>query len=385
MTSLFATPDPDLEDQQVIGEIHATRASLADYLRAPKRWNGPLRRTSTARAIQGSNTIEGYTVSDEDAVAAVDDEPPLSTDDETWLAILAYRRVLTYVLNVATEPGFVIDEAVLRSMHFMLLDHDLSKTPGRYRTSEIFIRDDKRGVNVYAGPEGDLVPGLMRALSESLSRPTSDDPLVKGAMAHLDLVMIHPFRDGNGRMARALQTMVLAQDQVVEPTFSSIEEWLGDNTQDYYDVLAATGRGAWSPGNDATLWVKFNIRAHHMQAQTMRRRFEEAEIQWRRIDELVATHRLNERIGAALFDALIGLRVTRPSYVKLTELDERTATRDLVNAANLGLLEARGERRGRHYVAGDPLRQIQADLRASRKPLDDPYPTLIGEIRRGLP
>lgn len=385
MTSLFATPDPDLEDQQVIGEIHETRASLADYLRAPKRWNGLLRRTSTARAIQGSNTIEGYTVSDEDAVAAVDDEPPLSADEETWLEIIAYRRVLTYVLNVATEPGFVIDEAVLRSMHFMLLDHDLSKTPGRYRINEIFVRDDKRGVNVYAGPDADLLPDLMRTLSESLSKPTTDDPLVRGAMAHLNLIMIHPFRDGNGRMARALQTMVLAQDQVVEPTFSSIEEWLGNNTQDYYDVLAATGHGAWNPGNDATLWVKFNLRAHHMQAQTMRRRFDEAEIQWRKIDELVAKHRLNERIGAALFDALIGLRVTRPSYVKLTELDERTATRDLVNAANMGLLDARGERRGRHYVAGEPLRQIQAELRAGRKPLDDPYPRLIGEIRRAMP
>jgi len=385
MASLFATSDLDLEDQQVISEIHETRASLADYLRAPKRWNGLLRRTSTARAIQGSNTIEGYTVSDEDAVAAVDDEPPLSADEETWLEIIAYRRVLTYVLNVATEPGFVIDETVLRSMHFMLLDHDLSKAPGRYRTTEIFVRDDKRGVNVYAGPDGDLVPELMRSLSESLSTPTADDPLVRGAMAHLNLVMIHPFRDGNGRMARALQTMVLAQDHVVEPTFSSIEEWLGNNTQDYYDVLAATGHGAWNPHNDATLWVKFNLRAHHMQAQTMRRRFNEAEIQWRKIDELVAAHRLNDRIGAALFDALIGLRVTRPSYVKLTELDERTATRDLVNAADIGLLEARGERRGRHYVAGEPLRQIQAALRADRKPLDDPYPTLIGEIRRALP
>ncbi len=385
MTGLFTTPDPDLEDQRVITEIHDIRASLADFLRAPKRWNGLLRRTSTARAIQGSNTIEGYTVSEEDAVAAVDDEPPISADDATWLEILAYRRVLTYVLNVATEPGFVIDEAVLRSMHFMLLDHDLSKTPGRYRTKETFVRDDRRGVNVYAGPDGDLVPDLMRELSQSLASPTSDDPLVRGAMAHLNLVMIHPFRDGNGRMARALQTMVLAQDQVVEPTFSSIEEWLGNNTQDYYDVLAATGRGAWNRANDATLWVKFNLRAHHMQAQTMRRRFDEAETQWRKLDVLLANYKLNDRIEAALFDALIGLRVTRPSYVKLTDLDERTATRDLVKAAEAGLLEARGERRGRHYVAGEPLRLIQEQIRAERGPLTDPYPTLIGEIRRALP
>jgi Fic family protein len=385
MPTLFTTPAPDLEDQQVIAEIHAFRASLADFLRVPKRWNGLLRRTTTARAIQGSNTIEGFTVSDEDAVAAVDDEPPLSADHATWLEILAYRRVLTYVLNVATEPGFVIDEAVLRSMHFMLLDHDLLKMPGRYRTKEIFVRDDKRGVNVYEGPDGDLVPELMRALSQSLATSNPDDPLVRGAMAHLNLVMIHPFRDGNGRMARALRTMVLAQDQFIEPTFSSIEEWLGNNAQDYYDVLAATGRGSWHPESDATLWVKFNLRAHHMQAQTMRRRFDEAETQWRRIDELIGDHRLNDRIGAALFDALLGLRVTRPSYVKLTELDERTATRDLVNAAELGLLEARGERRGRHYIAGEPLQQIREQLRAERKPLDDPYPTLTGEIRRALP
>ena len=154
MPTLFVTPDPDLEEQQVIAEIHGVRASLADFLRVPKRWNGLLRRTSTARAIQGSNTIEGYTVTDEDAVAAVDDEPPMTADGATWLEILAYRRVLTYVLNVATEPGFVIDEAVLRSMHFMLLDHDLSKTPGRYRTHGIFVRDDRRGANVYEGPAG---------------------------------------------------------------------------------------------------------------------------------------------------------------------------------------------------------------------------------------
>jgi Fic family protein len=385
MATLFRTPDPDLEDQQVITEIHDIRASLADVLRAPRRWNGLLRRTAAARAIQGSNTIEGYSVTDEDAVAAVDNEPPLTADEATWAEIVAYRRVLTYVLNVATEPAFVIDEVVLRSMHFMLLEHDLTKSPGRYRTSGVYVRDDRTETTVYEGPSFEIVPDLMRALSGSLTTPAHDDPLVRAAMAHLNLVMIHPFRDGNGRMARVLQTMVLAQDQVVEPTFSSIEEWLGSNTQDYYEVLAAVGRGSWQPENDATLWVKFNLRAHHMQAQTMRRRFDEAETQWAHIDRLIAQHRLPERLGNALFDALLGLRITRPSYLNLTDVDERTGTRDLVAAAERGLLEARGERRGRHYVAGAPLQRIRENLRASRKQLVDPYPTLTAEIRRARP
>lgn len=383
MPDLFRPPSPDLVDSQVIGEVHDIRASLADVLRMPRRWTGGLRRTSAARAIQGSNTIEGYTVSTEDAAAAFDDEPPLSADDATWAEILGYRRVLTYVLNVATSSGFVIDESVLRSMHFMLLEHDLAKYPGRYRESSVYVRDDRRDANVYEGPPPEDVPGLVATLSRALATPKADDdPLVRGAMAHLNLVMIHPFRDGNGRMARALQTMVLAQDHLVEPTFSSIEEWLGSNTQEYYDVLAAVGQGRWHPGDDASLWLKFSLRAHHMQAQTLRRRFADAERQWEHIDTIVGENGLPERLGAALFDAMLGLRVTRPSYLKHTALDERTATRDLVRAADLGLLAPKGERRGRHYLAGEPLTAIREELRRGRAPLVDPYPTLADEIRR---
>ncbi|MCW2785153.1 MAG: Adenosine monophosphate-protein transferase SoFic [Marmoricola sp.] len=382
MTELFRTPDPDLQDQHVIDEIRATRAELSSVLRAPKRWTGGLRRTSSARAIQGSNTIEGYTVSDEDAAAAVDDEPPLSADESTWAEILGYRRVLTYVLNVATEPGFVIDETSLRSLHFMLLEHELSKAPGRYRAGSVFVRDDRAEKNVYEGPDSDNVPRLMKALSADLTRTSQDDALIRGAMAHLNLVMIHPFKDGNGRMARALQTMVLAQDQVVEPTFSSIEEWLGANTQAYNDVLAAVGQGSWNPGNDATLWVKFNLRAHHMQAQTVQRRFREAEDQWRAIDSLLTEHKLPERTADAVFDVMLGLRVNRPTYVKRTGVVERTATRDLLALAEAGLLAARGERRGRSYVAGDPVLAIRDSIRADRQPLADPYPTLETEIRQ---
>ena len=69
--------------------------------------------------------------------------------------------------------------------------------------------------------------------------------MVRAAMAHLNLVMIHPFRDGNGRMARCLQTYVLACEQIVSPVFSSIEEYLGRNTPAYYNILDEVGGGSW--------------------------------------------------------------------------------------------------------------------------------------------
>ena len=114
-------------------------------------------------------------------------------------------------------------------------------------------------------------------------------------MAHLNLVMIHPFRDGNGRMARALATLVLTRSDIGEPEFSSIEEWLGANTEDYYSVLAHTGHGSWRPRPDPHLWLTFNLRAHHMQAQTVARRVKDAGQTWTELDALALENGLPER------------------------------------------------------------------------------------------
>lgn len=295
-----------------------------------------MRRTTQAKAIRGSNSIEGYAVTEQDAIAAVDDEEPVTADDRTWAEITGYRRALTYVLTVAPVPLFRIDAQVVRSLHFMLLEHDLSKGPGHYRPGSIYVHDERDGTQVYEGPDPDLVPALMDAMVDRLAAERDLDPMVRGAVAHLNLVMIRPFRDGNGRMARVVQTAALAQDTVLEPTFSSIEEWLGHNTMDYYRILAVTGRGGWNPQNDARPWVKFVLRAHHMQAQTLRRRFAEAGVLWRRIDDLVAEHRLPERVGDVLFDATQGVRVQRPAYVRRAEIEERTGSRDLARLTSLG-------------------------------------------------
>ena len=173
---LFGTPEVDLEDAQVIEDVRAMRVALADVLRVPRRWSGGLRRTTQARAIRGSNTIEGYTVSAEDAVAAVDEEPPLSADERTWAEIIGYRRVLTYILRMAPEPGFGVDSQLLRSLHFMLLEHDLAKDPGRFRTGAVYGQDESTGDVVYVGPDAALVPGLVDTDFFRIRHPGTANP-----------------------------------------------------------------------------------------------------------------------------------------------------------------------------------------------------------------
>jgi Fic family protein len=381
--AIYTPPPLTSEDTAVLDEIHAMRQDLAAVLRAPRRWEGGLRRTMLARAIRGSNSIEGYVVPEDDAVAALDDEEPLSADEITFAEIRGYRQALGYVLQAATDPHFRFDTSVIRSMHYMMLAHDHQKSPGRYRTGTIFVQDEKTGANVYEGPDADLVPDLMEAFADSLRAHLDLDPLVRAALAHLNLVMIHPFRDGNGRMARALQTLVLSRRAIIEPAFSSIEEWLGENTEDYYRVLAITGTGSWQPRGDAHLWLSFNLRAHHMQAQTVARRFDEASAIWTELDTLLARHHLPARVTDLLYEAVLGYRVRRASYVKTAGVEERTASRDLAALVELGILTARGETRGRHYVAGQILADLHQSCRERRRPLADPYPWIRAELAKG--
>jgi Fic family protein len=378
MAVIFSPPALDARDKAVLAEIDSMRRELSQVLRVLRRWQGTLRRAAQAKAIRGSNSIEGYVVSDSDAAAAVDGEPALDADRRTWAEIQGYRRVMTYVLNVATSPGFTLDESVIRALHFMLLEHDLDKAPGVYRSGPVYVTSEA-GL-AYTAPSAEQVPALMRSLVDQVRR-SKEPPLVKAAMVHLNLVSIHPFRDGNGRMARALQTLVLAQDDLLEPAFSSIEEWLGANTRDYYDVLRATQGGTWQPARDTGDWVRFNLRAHHLQAQTTQQRFADAGRRWLELDELLARHGLPERVEEALFNALLGWRVTRPAYVGATGTDIRTATRDLARLTDLGLLAAHGQTKGRYYTAGDALRSVDATVAAARGPLVDPYPDLLAGIR----
>jgi Fic family protein len=206
---LHAFPDLDLEDSVVLEETAAMRAELAEHLRVPRRWTGRLRRTALARVIRGSNSIEGLHVELDDADAVLDGEAPLSVDQRAFAEIRGCRQVLGYVLAMATDEHFRLDTSALRSMQITILSHDLSKSPGTCRERDIYVHDERSEQIVYTGPDAAMAADLIEELISDLADHGQEEPTVQGATAHLNLVMIHPFRDGNGRIARALPILIL--------------------------------------------------------------------------------------------------------------------------------------------------------------------------------
>ena len=191
----------------------------------------------------------------------------------------------------------------------------------------------------------------MAEVVADLQASTGTPALVRAAMAHLNLVMVHPFRDGNGRLARIIQSLVLAREGILAPEFASIEEYLGRNTQAYYDVLAETGGGAWHPERDARAWVRFCLTAHLRQARTLSQRVEQSERLWTLLEAEVARLGLPDRTILALFDAASGFRVRNSQYQTHAEVSEYSGGRDLKRLVEAELLVPRGEKRGRFYAA----------------------------------
>ncbi len=382
----FATPNPSQVEIDVIGLIEQLRDDLKFRVHEPRRWVGTMRRMSEARAIQASNSIEGYNATLSDVVAAADGEEPMEADEATRHALAGYREAMTYILQISQDPEVAAaDEGLLKSLHFMMLKHDLSKHPGRWRPGPIRVVDEGAREVVYEGPPAEEVPGLITAMLDELAAPSPTPNLIRAAMAHLNLVMIHPFSDGNGRMARCVQTLVLAREQIIVPTFSSIEEYLGHHTPEYYAVLADVGQGSWHTENDPRPWIRFCLKAHYIQARTQLQRIQEYEQLWVASSRLAEQHRLPDRVIGALAEAALGIRVRSATYranVQTTwgeEVSELTASRDLKAIVTSGLFLPVGNTRARYYLASDRLTAAWDEIKSRRPARDDVDPFALVE------
>ena len=145
---------------------------------------------------------------------------------------------------------------------------------------------------------------------------------------------------------------------------------------------ALPGMGPGQPRDDAHLWLAFNLRAHHMQAQAVARRVVEAGESWGELDWLIAEHGLPERTMDAIFDAVLGYRVRRATYLKRADMTGQTASRELAALASAEMPTACSTGCGRYCRAGQPLLRIRERHRSRRRPSHDPHPWMRAKLGR---
>lgn len=340
---LFTTPTPSKALRADLAELDRLRGRLGALVGTPSPWLGGLRRHAQASTAESSISIEGYTRPD--------------TNPEDHLALECYARAMDHVGAMATDPEFAWSTQVIKSLHFDACWFQPDKSPGLFRTGPISVTSPNGGDPAYVGPNDNDVVGLVDETAAWLSDGDRDAHVaVRAAMAHLHVVSVHPFRDGNGRISRIVQSLVLARDGLLAPEFASIEEYLGRHTADYYAVLQHVQKGRYQPDRDAAPWVRFCIAAHLDQARARLVHIEQASRRWAALERLAEDRGWPDRLVIALEQSLFD-GVDRASYIKESGISAPTASNDLRRLLDAGLVEQHGRSRNTRYVASDALRR----------------------------
>ncbi len=357
---IFATPPITPALQRQLDELHELRAALGDEVKTSSRWMGSLRREVRASSIESSTSIEGFSVSPEEALALANEGDVTDHDQENRQAVTCYARAMNHVGTMALDPSFRWVDRVILDLHFDACSFQRDKDPGLWRTGPIGVTAPDGSLE-YEGPGSEQVVPLMDEVVEWLATGDLEvDVVVRAAMAHLHVISVHPFRDGNGRVSRIVQSLLLAREGVSAPEFFSIEEYLGGHTQEYYAALREAQGGSYQPDRDASRWVSFCVVAHLAQARQRLAQIKEAATRWASLEELVGARNWPDRLVIALEQSLVG-GTDRSKYGDEADVSPATASADFRRLLDAGLVQQRGRGRNIGYLASEPLRDAIKD------------------------
>lgn len=351
MLSIPRVPDLGPAELGALTRLDELHAEARKALRQRHLWSDRLQTVLMSEAARASSYIENVVISTEDALAAAENRG-MAAEQRTADEHRGTQRALSLALAVGRDPSTTYDIGLIRSLHFVLMESQPLVMPGRWRHSP--VRVGSRHHTAYTAPDCDDLPELVDTFVSWLRNSGDVHPVVRAAMAHFILALIHPFMDGNGRTARALESLVLTRE-----TFHgvpTIEPYMAAKRADYYRALLEAGGPIYSPNRDATPWVRFAVQAHWTTANLVVCRALQEEQTWLAVAELRGALKLPERLDVALFDAALGRQVTNAGYrAAAGGLPAQTATRDLNMAVRSGLLVAQGRNKAASYAAGDNL------------------------------
>ena len=305
-----------------ISELLGRWSVSADASLAPQ-----LRRDNRIRTIQASLAIENNSLSLEQVTAVLAGKRVLGQPreiQEVRNAFVAYEHMADW------QPGSRGD---LLAAHGLLMA-GLVDAPGRFRRGGVGIfRGDKP---VHMAPPASRVGALINQLLGWLDR-TDVHPLIASCVFHYEFEFIHPFADGNGRMGRLWQTLILGRWQPML-AYLPVETVIRSQQQDYYAALAASDQAS-----DATPFMEFMLQALHAAMS-------EAVVAG--MPAMVSGKMTGKMTGKILAAVRANPAITIPELAELIGVSTRTIERHLQKLQEQGRLRRIGPAKGGHWGLG---------------------------------
>lgn len=230
---------------------------------------------------------------------------------------------------------------------------------GMYKIKTACYRDDKDGpmqvvsnnkgreIVYYEAPNAILINDYMNDFFKWINLKDNINPLIKVAISHLWFITIHPFEDGNGRIARAVTEYMLAKAENSSYRFYSMSAQIQKEKNEYYKIFENTQKGTL----DVTAWIKWFL-------EMMLKSIDAAEVtvckimvkaeRWREFNKFPLDENQKKMINM-LFDGFEG-NLTSSKWAKICKCSQDTASRSIKQLVEFGILKQQGSGRSTHYV-----------------------------------
>jgi Fic family protein len=235
-----------------IGIIEASREVISDSPLLPL-WEKKFREDAIVRQAHHGTHIEGNKLNLTEAKDVLLGKDVIGRPRDVQ-EIINYRRLLEVIEEEANRKIERITESLVKKFHRTVVHNILTpEQTGEYRVKQVVIRNSETGEVTFRPPSALEVPFLMREFLYWLNKADDDElhPILRAGITHHELVRIHPFIDGNGRVARALSTLILFLGKYDIRRFFSLEEYYDKDAVSYYENLKKASDG------DLTAWLEY--------------------------------------------------------------------------------------------------------------------------------
>lgn len=329
-----------------IGTIEAAKEVIENSPLVPA-WEAKFREDALVRTVHHGTHIEGNNLNFTEANRVLSGAKIVARERDIQ-EVLNYRNVLKYISEYDKQE---ITEVTLKKIHALTTYRILpEEKSGEYRKTQVVIKNSQTGEITFRPPPAIEIQFLMEAFLAWLNQITPDSihPVILSGIAHYETVRIHPFLDGNGRVARAFATLVLFRSGYDVKKFFSLEEHYDREPLLYYEALQAVEKN----NSDLTVWLEYYIQGLAIELTRVKERVKSisTDIKIKKSlggQQLALTER---QIRIVEFIQENGFLQNKAYFELFPMISEDTVLRELNDLLKKGIVKKEGSTKGARYV-----------------------------------
>jgi Fic family protein len=285
-----------------IGIVDASREVIMNSPLVPA-WEAKFKKEAMERSVHHGTHLEGNRLTEEEVQDVLDGKEVIARDRDIQ-EVINYRNVLKFIDSIATQIGvgrpYILTLETVLEVHRLVTDRLVqSEMSGKFRASQVVLRNSRTGAISYTPPPAAEVPYLMEDLINWVNSDETKDlhPVIKAGIVHYELARIHPFVEGNGRTARATATLLMFLDGYDIRKLFSLEEYFDNNPMDYYVTLQSVSNQLVldTHERDLTPWLDYFVIGVAIEFNRVKERVKRISADARVKDQLGEQVELNER------------------------------------------------------------------------------------------